>query len=144
MRCKMLQSKATNNLSLVKTQHPNVYDVKLNLDFQTRYIGKLDAAGEGTFITSRKENHLFRKNNSLGVNYDLLSSADIHFKNICITYNGKKYNSTREYFLKKGKAFQFSNKGFELQLFVPLIELNIKTAKEFENQFDDDLFSSVA
>jgi hypothetical protein len=48
--------------------------------------------------------------------------------------------------LKKGKAFKFSNKGFELQLFVALDELNEKTAQQFEQSFgvQEDLFSNVA
>jgi len=133
-------------ISLIPTNHSNVYNVRLNLDFQTRFIGKLDMAGDGTFITTRKENHLFRKTNSLGINYSLLSAPDIHFKNICISYNGKNLRSTREYFLKKGKVFQFAGKGFELQCFVPIDEINMNTAKQFERSFcvQDDLFSSVA
>lgn len=136
----------TNSISLIPTIHSKVYNVQLYLDFQTRIIGKVDMAGEGTFITTRKESHLFRKTNSLGINYSLLSSPDIHFKNICINYNGKNLRSTREYFLKKGKVFQFAGKGFELQCFVPVSEINMNTAKQFENSigFQVDLFNSVA
>jgi len=141
-----MQSKDNHKIVLIQTKHPHIYDVKLNLDFQTRFIGKLDTAGDGTFITNRKEQHLFRKLNALGLSYELLSSANIRFKNILINYCGKKLLSTREYFLKKGKPFQFGNKGFELQVFVPLPDINLKTAKEFENHFckQEDLFSAVA
>ena len=142
----MLQHKSNQQIALIATKHSHIFTVQLNLGFQTRYIGKIDSAGEGTFITNRSEKHLFRKTNSLGINYSLLIDESIKFKNIVINYKGKKLYSTRNYFLKKGKAFQFSNKGFELQIFVPLDELNLQTVKRFEQSFDiqDDLFVQVA
>ena len=139
-------NKTNKLITLIPTKHPKVYDVKLNLEFETRYIGKIDTAGDGTFISVRNEAHLFRKTNSLGLNYDLLSSEDVHFKNILIIYNGKKLLTTREYFLKKGKIFQFAKKGFELQMFLSLDEFNLKKALEFHRSFGGqiDLFNSVA
>jgi hypothetical protein len=141
-----MQHKSNQQIALIATKHSHIFTVQLNLGFQTRYIGKIDSAGEGTFITNRSEKHLFRKTNSLGINYSLLVDESIQFKNIVINYQGKKLYSTRNYFLKKGKAFQFSNKGFELQIFVPLDELNLQTVKRFEQSFDiqDDLFVQVA
>ena len=102
--------------------------------------------GEGTLIITRSEKHLFRKTNSLGISYPLLIDETIRFKTIVIIYNGKKLYSTREYFLKKGKAFQFSNRGFELQLFVCLDELNINTVRKFEEStgFQQGLFDNAA
>jgi hypothetical protein len=142
----MLQNKSNQQIALIATKHSHIFTVQLNLGFQTRYIGKIDTAGEGTFIISRSEKHLFRKTNSLGINYSLLTDESIRFKDILITYKGKKLYSTRNYFLKKGKAFQFSNKGFELQIFVPLDELNLQTVKRFEQTFliQENLFGNVA
>lgn len=134
-----MQNKTNQLISLIPTKHPHLFQVRLNLDFQTRYIGKIDTSGEGTFLTNRKEQHLFRKANSLGINYSLLSDDSIRFKWIVISYNGKKLKSTRNYFIKKGQAFQFSNKGFELQVFVPLEEINLKTAEAFEKTFEEPL-----
>ena len=119
-------------LELIPTKYPSVFNVSLDLEHQRRSIGKIDFAGEGTFTTLRNERHLFRKTNSLGINYHLLADEKIPFKWIVIDYCGRKLISTRNYFLKKGKAFQFSKKGFELQIFVPINELNIHTAREFE------------
>lgn len=141
-----MQAQSRELISLIPTKHSNVFNVQLNLDCQTRFIGKIDKAGEGTFLTNRTENHLFRKLNALGINHFLLSHSSIPFKKIVINYCGKKLYSTREYFLKKGKTFQFSKKGFEVQQFVPIDELNLKTVRYFERStgFQDDLFQYVA
>jgi len=142
----MFPNKSMELISLIPNKHPHIYQVQLNLEHQTRYIGKIDTAGEGTFITSRSEKHLFRKTNSLGLNYALLTDARIKFNKILITYNGKKYYSSREYFLKKGKIFQFSNKSFELQVFVRLEDLNLNSVKRFEQFYghQESLFGNVA
>ncbi|MDQ7818375.1 MAG: hypothetical protein RDU14_15215 [Melioribacteraceae bacterium] len=142
----MLHNKPKELIQLIPTKHSNVFNVQLNLECQTRFIGKIDSAGQGTFITNRTEKHLFRKLNALGINHFLLSHSSIPFKNIVINYCGKKLYSTREYFLKKGKTFQFSKKGFEVQQFVPIDELNLKTVRYFERStgFQDDLFQYVA
>jgi hypothetical protein len=139
----MLQDKSKKLIKLIPTKYSHVFDVKLNLEFQTRFIGKVDTSGEGTFITTRKEKHLFRKTNSLGINYALLADESIPFKWIVINYNERGLITTRNYYLQKGKAFQFSKKNFELQSFVPLTELNRKTAEQFEksNGKQDDLFA---
>jgi len=138
----MLQNKCNKLIQLVPTKSFHIFNIQLNLESQTRFIGKFDTAGEGTFYTSRETKHLFRKTHSLGINYSLLSDESIKFKWIVISYNGQKLYSTRNYFLKKGKSFQFSNKGFELQIFVPLEELNYNTANRFENSLgvQEELF----
>lgn len=139
----MLQNKSNTSFQLIQTKSSHIFQVKLNLQNQTRYIGTLNSIGDGIFFTSRNSRHLFRKTNSLGLNYSLLSSESIKFKWIVIYYNGKKLISSRNYFLKKGKAFQFSKKGFELQQFVPVDELNLKTVRFFESStsYQLDLFS---
>lgn len=125
----------SQHLSL--TPHKNsshIFDIKLKLDTQTRFIGTLDISDSGTLILKRKKDHIFNKLNAIGINYELLSDTRIKYKWIKIYIENKIYISTREYFLIKGKTFQFGKKGFELQSFVPLDELNIKTIREFENQ----------
>jgi len=138
--------KNKQQIRLIPTRHPHVFNVQLNLEHQTRYIGQLNLSGEGTYLTTRKDKHLFRKTQSLGINYALLSNEEIKFKRISISFNGKKLCSTREYFLKKGKAFQFSNKSFDLQIFVPIDELNINAVKRFEQTTgrQESLFSGTA
>lgn len=48
-------------IHLIPTKQPDVYQVQLSLDFQNRYIGKLDVTGDGTFSTNRKPEHLSEK-----------------------------------------------------------------------------------
>ncbi len=141
-----MQNKTNQQIELLQTKHPHVFNVKLNLAHQSRFIGRIDTSGEGTFVTQRTEKHLFRKSNSLGLSYSLLSDENIKFKWIVISLNGQNFISTRNYFLKNGKAYQFSNKGFELQIFVTLDELNLKTAEQFENSIghQEDFFNEVA
>ena len=133
-------------LEIVPTKYAHVKNIKYHLQFKAVRLGSVDESGEGTFIaTPRTETHLFRKTNSLGINYDLLVDERLKFKWIVIPYCEHKLISTRNYFLKKGKAFQFGKKGFELQIFVPVNELNIHTARKFEfyQVFQENLFAEV-
>ena len=122
----------TNSLELVQANSSHLYKIKLILRFQTRFIGTLDKSGEGTLIIHRKKEHILKKINAVGINFELLSSPDIHYKRIKIFCDTKELISTREYYLIKGRTFQFSNKGYELQSFVPIDELNLYTIRKFE------------
>lgn len=127
------------NLKLIPTKNPQRFQVQLNLNFQTRYIGKLDISGEGTFLTNRKQKHVFRKLNALGINSELLHDSNIPFKYIRISFTDesgikKNLETTREYFLRKGTTFQFGLKGFELQIFLPICEFGINKAIQLEKQ----------
>jgi hypothetical protein len=133
-----------SRIEIIKANQPNIYTVKLLLPFKTIFLGKIDTKDEGTFITSREEKHLFKKNLSLGINYELLTQTEVPFKWILIKFCGKFLKSTRNYFLTKGKAFAFGKKGYELQIFVPIIELNYQTAVKFEasQNIQPDLFAA--
>ena len=72
-------------ITLSPTKNPKVFNVHLSLGFETRYIGKIDFTGEGTFITKRKTKHVHNLTNSLGLNYELLYNQEILFKWIKIT-----------------------------------------------------------
>jgi hypothetical protein len=136
--------KPTKNLELIPTKHSHLFRVKLNLEFQNRYIGILDTSGDGKFITERKEKHLFNKTNSLALNETLLTSQQIDFKFIVIVYNGKKLITTRIYFVTHSKVFIF--KGFEKQYFLPLDEFGLDKAEEYEKSISKQfsLFEEVA
>jgi len=122
-----------SNIQLIPQKNSNtLYTVKLSLENETRYIGTLDTSGNGTFITVRKKNHLFRKRNSLGISYELLKDETIVFKNIIVVFEGANLESTREYFIEKGFVVNFSNKGYELQIHVPIDELNKESIRRFE------------
>jgi hypothetical protein len=136
--------KTTKNLELVPTKHSHLFRVKLNLEFQSRFIGTLDTSCKGKFITERKEKHLFKKTNSLGLNETLLTSPEIDFNFIIIDYNGKKLLTTRLYFLTHSQVFRFN--GFEKQYFLSLEEFGIEKAEAFEKSVSKQigLFEEVA
>ena len=119
-------------INLVQTTHTNLFRIQLLLPSETRYIGFLNTSGEGSYVTERKRKHIYRKYNSFGVSYDLIHNPNIEFKWIIIRCEGKEYISTREYFKAKGKVSNFTNKGFELQLHVPIDELTLESVKQFE------------
>lgn len=129
-------------LQIHTTNHPTLQNVSLKLEFETRILGAIETTGEGTFITSRRAKHLFRKTKSLGFNYSLLTDSRFKFKFITIQYqdeSGAKriLETTRKYFLFKGKCFQFCKKGFELQTFLPLSEFGLNKALQFEKGIDN-------
>lgn len=138
-----MQHKTNKLITLIPTKRPNIFTVQLNLPYQTRYIGELNTAGDGTFSTKRKEEHIFRKLNALGLSHSLLTDDRIKFSRIVFSLNGKKLYSSRAYYLKKGTAFQFSNKSMELQMFVSLDKLNLGEVRRFETTqvIQEDLFN---
>jgi hypothetical protein len=136
--------KSKKFLELIPTKHSHIFDVKLNLEFQSRYIGKLDTSGQGKFLANRKAKHLHRITNSLGLNAELINSSEFNFRTIVINYEGKKLITTRLYFLTHSKIFSF--KGFEKQYFLPLDEFGIQKAEEYERLINNQLglFGEVA
>jgi hypothetical protein len=127
----MMQSNI-QRIFLSPTKLSSVWTVELRLPFETRYVGKLDKAGDGTFLSKRKEKHLHRKTNSLGVNLELLQRFD--FKYVCIEYCGRRLFTTKLFLLHHGKVFTFDKAGFEAQVFLPLDDWGREKALEFEKQ----------
>ena len=142
-------SESTKLIGIIPTKYPSVFQIQLNLNMQTRYIGKLDTAGDGTFITQRKPEHIFHKHGgalgSLGINHSLLIDESIPFKWIVIDIDGHKLVTSRLYMLTHGKCYKFGNQGFELQCFLPLSEFGLNKAREFEARqlIQENLFSEA-
>lgn len=128
------------NFKLVPTENESVFGVSVALPFQTRFIGTIDISGDGTFSTKRTVKHIFRKTQSLGINYSLLMSQKIKFRWIVIYLDGVPLVTSREYFISNSKCFQFGKKGFELQAFLPIALFGRKKVDEFENSQPLDLF----
>jgi len=139
-----MHSENTKLIGLIPTKYSSIFTVQLNLQEQTRYIGKIDLAGQGTFFTERKQKHVFRKTNSIGINHSLLVDESIPFKWIVIDFEGRKLVTSRLYFLTHGKCFQFGDKGFELQCFLPIEEFGLNKARAFEAYQTLELFGEVA
>jgi hypothetical protein len=124
-----------NKVNLIPTGNKKRFRIQLSLPTETRYIGFLDTSGEGSYVTERKKKHIYRKFNSFGVSYDLIHNPNIEFRWIIIRCDGKEYLSTRDYFRVNGKVSNFTSKGFELQLHIPIAELNIEAVKQFEKSY---------
>lgn len=84
-----------------------------------RQIGYLK---ERTFHTFRNpDKHTYKKTNSLGLNYKLLSQCGEYFDFIQIEYGlNTILETSREYFLKYGEFLHFKNNGLEKQIFLRL------------------------
>ncbi|MHB8578979.1 MAG: hypothetical protein ACYDA4_03850 [Ignavibacteriaceae bacterium] len=142
-------SENTKLIELIPTKYPSVFQVQLNLEFETRYIGKLDTAGEGTLLTNRKPKHIFHKyggeQGSVGINHSLLTDGTIFFKWLVIDFSGRKLVTSRPYMLTHGKCFKFGSQGWDLQCFLPLEEFGLNKAREFEARqvIQENLFSEA-
>lgn len=130
----------------------NCFDVCLELPFEKRYIGELNLSGEGTFTSfpRNEKDHLHRILNSLGLNYHLLTSKKVSYKWIVIpflTSEGIKKNlvTSRDYFLRYGRVYQFRKQGFELQSFLRLDHFDVDKARLFEAKkvIQQNLFDEV-
>ena len=139
-----MQCKNNKLIGLIPTRYPSGFTVQLNLEAETRFIGNLEITDEGTFTSTRTKKHLFRKTNSLGMSYALLSDKSISFKWIVLKYCGKNLVTSRDYFLKFGRYFQFSGKGYETQMFLSLELFGLQKAREFEASQTLELFGQVA
>ena len=122
----------SKDIHIIPTKNSQRFKIKLILPQSERFLGSLDTSGEVHFVTARKPEHIYRRYNSFGINYDLIYDDRIEFKWIIIKCDSKEYVTTREYVKKKGKPTSYRKKGFELQLHVPLDELNNETIQEFE------------
>jgi hypothetical protein len=143
-RC-LMQNQYSQRIELFPSKSPHVSSVGLKLDHQTLYIGKLDKAGDGTFISNKRtEDHLFKRLNALGINKELCDRFT--FRWIVVPYCGRKLWTSRPFILRHGKTLTFRKAGFEAQLFLPLDEWGIDTARAFESGIGQqpDLFGEVA
>ena len=135
----------TERIELFPTKSPYIFTVGLKLDHQTRFIGKLDTAGEGTFISNgRTEKHLFEKLNALGINKELCER--FNFRWILVPFCGRKLWTSRLYLLHHGKVYSFPKRGFEPQCFLPISEWGLEKVKAFEDALSQqcDLFREDA
>ena len=116
------------------------------MDAETRFIGRLDEAGEGTFYTKRSQQQLHRKTNSLGLNLELVQRQDFHFEWIIIEFDGRKLITSREFLFYHGSVFNFHKAGFEKQIFLQLDYWGEDKAKDFERTLCSqvELFSEEA
>ena len=125
----------------------NLFEIKLKLASQTRHIGWVDNSGEGTYITQRKSEHIFKKLNAFCIGYELVHQSIIPYNKIVVIHDNQKFLTTRNYLIHNGIIVLFINKGYELQLALPIKQFNLKTALEWEKKnisIQCELFGEVA
>jgi hypothetical protein len=130
-------------MTLIPTHRRDVFHVGLNLRSETRHIGTLDFSGEGTFYSKKSQKHLLRKENSLGINVELLER--FAFRWIVIEYCGEQLVTTKAFFLAHSRIHRFDKAGFEKQRFLELRRWGKEKAVEFEQRRGEqgDLFSAA-
>lgn len=110
---------------LIITMSGNVF-LKLTKEKRQRKLGFIDRAKKTFIITRKREKHLHRKTNSYGFNHHLISKSKT-FDKILLKDEFGEYQFPISKVLDHGRTFmQFSQQGFELQVFMPLeiIELH--------------------
>ena len=97
--------------------------VFLNIPSEGKRIRDIGYIRDDTFFVSREQNHVFRKNNSFGFNYNLLKYTEL-FNFVNIKYEGRIYKIPKGTILNLGKIMNFKNasdgNSFELQIFMPI------------------------
>ena len=114
-----MTNKSNHLIELIQTKHPHIFDVKLNLNWKSVCIGRLDESNGGVFVTKRNVNHLFRKYNSFGINAELLSSA-IPFEKIVLSIMARSITQLENIFLKKAYKGFLQKKDLNCNIMSPL------------------------
>jgi hypothetical protein len=92
----------------------------VNSKDKKRMIGRMITQGDTKwYVKDAKVSHIMRKNNSWGVNWNVIDGmSDTDY--IGINCEGQKYYITVGKAKKCGEFLEFKTQGFEKQLFVPL------------------------
>lgn len=109
-------------------------DIILNIAGDYRKARKIGTIKDDTFYCKKNERHVLRINNGIGICYDVL--RDYNFKNIEINYLGKKLKTTKDYFLKHSRFFQFGN--YEKQKFLPIADFGLEKCIEQKTETKTD------
>lgn len=97
----------------------NVY-LKLLKEKKKRRLGFIDRGKKIFYIRRKRATHLFRKANAYGFNHHLISKAK-SFDTISLKDEFGQYEFPVSKIIGHGRThLQFKEKGFELQLFLPL------------------------
>lgn len=87
---------------------------------RTRNLGYIK---DDSLHVTRDDEHIFRKLNAFGFNFNLLKRTDI-FSSVTVIYRGLFYRIPKKTIIDFGKVMNFKNSSdgnsFELQIFVPI------------------------
>ena len=95
--------------------------LKLVSETRNRLIGAYHYADKTLYIKRSSSKHLFRKNRSYGLNYDLISSNDLDIDFVHLTVDRQtKYLLPKSFLENYGSFLTFKQQGFEVQKFYPV------------------------
>lgn len=97
--------------------------LKLASEKHYRAIGTINMKYRQLEVMRERSKHLFRKFNAYGFNHYILANATL-FDHVLLKDDEGVYNVPKDVVLQKGKFLNFKNHGgFELQIFLPLLEI---------------------
>jgi hypothetical protein len=114
---------------LIPQKSGNKFSIKLNLPFQTRYIGNIQ--GDTYYKKVNLSRHQFNKFPSIGFNLDLLENEKFTWIKV-ICDDGKILETSRKYVLINGRRQTFAKAGYERQIFLALHLFSREEALKFE------------
>lgn len=103
--------------------------LKLKGENRARHIGNIRVMrGDIKYYYKgfNSKKHIFRKNNSIGVNWYILNKMDNKGILVFTDENKKEYKITKEKAKEVGSFLFFKSQGFERQFFIPLNEWEVK------------------
>lgn len=108
--------------------------LKLFSESKKRLIGMVTRSTKTIHFKRKRDIHLFRKTESYGFNYWLLSSQSyMEWVDLKDDY-GYNWKIPIKYVLDNGKFLHFASCGFERQIFLTLEELDKFKIHEYENR----------
>jgi hypothetical protein len=100
-----------------------IISLTLHGDNRKRNIGTIILSERIIEMKRIKAKHLFRKFDAYGFNYKILKETKL-FDTIRLTDDNTTWVIPVSQILEKGKILNFDSAGFELQIFMPLEEMN--------------------
>jgi hypothetical protein len=100
-----------------------ILSLKLVEEDRHRRIGVVNLAQKTLSIRRSRDKHLFRKNESWGINYKLLSDSKL-FDTVKISDELQDWSIPVSYILENGSFLHFKGLGFERQIFVELEKIH--------------------
>lgn len=97
----------------------NVIFLKLKSETRSREIGFMNIEEKYLEVKRDRKKHLFRRNNSYGFNYYVLSNAK-KFDKIMLSDDCGTWMIPIKLILEEGSFLHFNKEGFELQIFMPI------------------------
>jgi hypothetical protein len=112
---------------IISEQLPHIITLYLALKeekYRKRMVGSIFPKQRIFEVKRERNKHLFLKLNAYGFNYHILSNAQL-FDLIVLRDEYSTWRIPREYILENGQIMNFKNNGgFELQIFIPLEQIN--------------------